>query len=101
MGGLGIAWNTIDFDWKGNPGSDVEVREFHLDETDSSGFAYEFGGGVNYAVGEDIAISLQYLYTVFDNVNVSGINDLNDFEVESSDLDIKSQSVLLGVRLSI
>jgi opacity protein-like surface antigen len=100
LAGLGIAWNTTDFSYTPNPDSGLKGG-YNLEDTDTSGFAYEFGAGVDYAVLADLEISLQYLYTVFNDVNVSGNNDVVDFEASSSDMDIKAQSILLGVRLSI
>ncbi|MFA6038298.1 MAG: hypothetical protein WC748_09300 [Legionellales bacterium] len=98
LGGLGIAWNSTSLNWVPNPGEDL--TGFNLAETDSSGFAYEFGGGVNYEVLGDLDVSLQYLFTVLDNVSAQGADDFYD-DIHTSDLDIHVQSILLGVRLTI
>ncbi|MGA2654780.1 MAG: outer membrane beta-barrel protein [Gammaproteobacteria bacterium] len=103
IGGLGIAWNTTEFHWNKDPDEPDVKPGFSLEETDTSSFAYEFGGGVDYAASEDIDIALQYLYTVFDDVSVSGLNPNSyfDYEAHSSDFDVKAQSILLGVRITI
>ncbi len=98
LAGLGIAWNTTNLDWIPNPG--VPIPGFSLSDTNSSGFAYEFGVGVDYEVLGDLDISLQYLYTAFDDINIQGADDF-PFEVSDTELDVNAQSLLLGVRLTI
>lgn len=97
MAGLGIAWTSTDFVMLHD--SHVRIDDLDLGASNDSDFAYEFGGGINYYIDEDFDISLQYLYTRFSNVNVSGQDE--NFKVYSSDLDIKTQSLLLGARIKI
>lgn len=103
LAGLGIAWNTTEFHWIPDPDEPNVKPGFSLEETDTSSFAYEFGAGVDYAASEEIDLTLQYLYTVFDGVSVSGLNPNSDFDYQAhtTDFDVKAQSILLGVRITI
>lgn len=101
IGGLGLAWNEIDFLATPNQlGLDCGVVGYNLNSQSSTSFAYEFGGGITAAVNDDIAISLEYLYTGFTDVEL-GNNTDSDFDIQNSDLDINSQSVLLGLRFAL
>lgn len=96
LAGAGIAWNRTDFSLDPNDG--VHIVGLDLGETDSTGFAYEFGAGITYDLNSCIGISLEYLYTFLDDVKFSGESD--GFDVHSSDVNIQTQSLLLGLRIS-
>ncbi|MFA6036700.1 MAG: outer membrane beta-barrel protein [Legionellales bacterium] len=98
LGGLGAAWNSTSFNAQGKDGLDCPIDNVNLNEEDSSGFAYEFGGGLTFAATDRVAISLEYLYTGFDDVDLGGDPAL---DIDGSNLYINAQSVLLGLRFAI
>ncbi len=101
IGGAGIAWNQVEFKAKPNAfGLECGTEGFELDTENSTSFAYEFGGGMTYAILDDVAISVEYLYTGFKDVKIGDDTD-SDFDIESDDLDVNSQSILLGLRFAI
>jgi opacity protein-like surface antigen len=101
IGGLGIAWNSADY--TATPHGMIPIASVDLPTNDSTGFAYEFGGGVDYAVDEGIDITLQYLWTRLNDVTISGDVNIFDEEIYHTNTDISNdiQSILLGVRLDI
>ncbi|MFA6037542.1 MAG: outer membrane beta-barrel protein [Legionellales bacterium] len=100
IAGAGIAWNKTDLNANPNQqGIDCGAIGFDIDSKTSSSFAYEFGGGMTYAAMDNLAISLEYLYTGFTDVELG--NDSDEFDIESQDLDINSQAVLLGLRFAL
>ncbi len=102
IGGVGIAWNQLDFDARPNQlGDDCGVDGYQLDSENSSGFAYEFGGGISISFRTDLALSLEYLYTGLTDVELGNSSSDSEFNVEGPELDINSQSILLGLRLAI
>ncbi|MGA2655197.1 MAG: hypothetical protein ABSF18_04385 [Gammaproteobacteria bacterium] len=100
IGGAGVAWNEIAYSATEKPGVDCPISHLELASHNSAGFAYEFGGGITYGGFEDVAISLQYLYTGFDDVEL-GNGENAGYEIEGTDLDINAQSLLLGVRFAL
>ncbi len=102
IGGLGIAWNEIDFNARSTEVCPIE--DVSLNSNNDNSFAYEFGGGLTYAAFDSMAISLEYLYTGFNNIGLGDHNDdVNDqgLDVKASDIDIHSQAVLLGLRFAL
>lgn len=71
-------------------GAGVALNEF--DEKDSTGVAYEFGAGLTYAVLSNMAISAEYLYVGLNNVEIP--ENIH----QEQEIDINSQSVLVGLR---
>lgn len=101
IGGVGVSWNSIDF--KANPtpeGLDDKVDGFELDSQHSSSLAYEFGGGISYALLDNVAISVEYLYAGILDVKLDQDND-EYTNVASSDFDINTQTILAGLRLAL
>lgn len=97
IAGLGVAWNDLGLAM--TPYADTNLEPLNFNSGSSTGFAYEFGAGLTYELDEELGISLQYLYTGFNDVEISGQDDI--FSVTNSDLKITSQSLLLGFNLSV
>jgi opacity protein-like surface antigen len=74
-------------------GIDCGAEGFNIQSESSTSFAYEFGGGMSYAVLEDVSISLEYLYTGFNDVALGDYHD-SDLVIEGSDVNINTQSML-------
>ena len=92
IAGLGIAWNNVGFNI--TPNEDCPYT-FYPESKSQTNFAYEFGGGVTLDITENIAFSAEYLYTGFSDVDI----EMNEFE--SNNIDLSSQAVFLGFRVSI
>lgn len=102
IGGIGVAWNELDFNATPNQfGLDCGVEGYQLDSENSSGFAYEFGGGITAALRKDLAISLEYLYTGLTDVELGNSPTDSDFNIYGSELDINSQSIMLGLHFAM
>ena len=97
IAGLGVAWNSANFDL--TPNDCVPIHGLNIQESQSTDFAYEFGAGLDYALYEEFDITLQYLYTGLTDVGVGGVDDI--FHVHSSDMDVVSQAVFLGIRFGV
>lgn len=92
IGGAGVAWNKTKFSTTHN--------QADLDTSNSSGIAYEFGGGATAQLRFDLAVSVEYLYTRLTDVGLADHTD-PDFDNQSSEFDINSQAILLGLRLAL
>ncbi len=100
LAGLGPSWNRVNYHAKEN----ICWQSVNLDAKTSTNFAYEFGGGLNYSLNEHIAITSEYLYTGFDNIQLSNEGDSGTQsleEVSAGDFDLHSQAVFLGFRWSL
>lgn len=97
IAGLGIAWTDLTLALEPYPDSHLEPLHFNSGE--DSGFAYEFGAGVTYELNDELDIALQYLYTGFSDVAITGQDDI--FTVTDSNINVSSQSLLLGFNLSV
>lgn len=84
-GGIGYAWNELDN--YGVTGLDV------LDD-DDSGFAWQLGAGLGFAVSEQATVSLDYRYfsTSADVETTAAAGSVG------SDVDLDSHTVMLGLR---
>lgn len=85
-GGIGGAWVKPDWNW--GPG-----EYGHVDG--GTAFAWQVGGGVNFAVTERWAIDLGYRYKAIGDLNITDTNG----EV-ATDVDLSSHNVQLGVVLN-
>ncbi len=102
LGGLGIAWNEINYHAQMNPSCNCEIMDINLDSHHNNGFAYEFGAGITYAVMDDMAISLEYLYTGLNEIQLGNLTDeANGLTIHGNNFDINTQSVLLGLRFAL
>ncbi len=97
MAGLGVAWNTADFNL--NPNRGVPIHDLKIQESQSTDFAFEFGGGLDYALDENFDITLQYLWTDLTDIGIGGVDDI--FHVHSDNMDVKTQAIFLGVRFGV
>jgi hypothetical protein len=96
IAGIGPSWNRIDFETPNcAPGEEIEI-----DPHTTVNFAYEFGGGINYALTEHIALTVEYLYTGFNDLRLDDDGEVGgvDQELKSDDFDLSSQAVLFGIR---
>ncbi len=101
LAGAGIAWNTIDFQATPNlNGLACGANGFNIESASSTSFAYEFGAGLTYAMADDIALSLEYLYTGLNDVGIGNEDDIG-FDLQSADFDMNTQAVLFGVRFAL
>jgi opacity protein-like surface antigen len=97
IAGIGPSWNRIDFDSKAN---DCVVG-MELDDHTDTNFAYEIGAGINFGVTQHLAVTLEYLYAGFNNLDLSEHGNIGGFEVsalESEEFDLSSQAIFLGLR---
>jgi opacity protein-like surface antigen len=102
IGGIGVAWNQLDFNATPNQlGDDCGVEGYQLDSENSSGFAYEFGGGISISFRKDLALSLEYLYSGLTDVELGNTSTDSEFNAEGPEIDINNQSILLGLRFAI
>lgn len=102
LGGLGVAWNDVDLDAIPNEqGEQCGINGFDLDSETSTSFAYEWGAGMTYAASDRVAISLEYLYAGITDVAIGESDEDDEFEIESSDIQVNTQSVLLGLRFAL
>lgn len=109
LGGLGASWNNTSLET--TPTSEFLPFGFELEDSDSTTFAYEFGAGIGYAITDDIGISLEYLYANLGDVEVQGnasltggdydADDPRTLDIENSDVEISSQSILLGLNFAL
>lgn len=98
IGGVGISWNTIDLD---EHASDC-VSSVDLDNNDTN-FVWEVGAGITFAATKHLALSFEYLFTQFENLELGENGTLGDSgstlsEVESESFDLNSQALMLGLR---
>jgi opacity protein-like surface antigen len=96
IAGIGPSWNRIGYDT-----GVVNEAELHLSKKTQTNFAYEFGGGISYAFTEHLSVTGEYLFTGFNNIELSenGIEG-NDREitVKSDKFDLNAQTVFFGLR---
>ncbi|MGA2654403.1 MAG: outer membrane beta-barrel protein [Gammaproteobacteria bacterium] len=98
IAGIGPSWNRMTYDTGVSEGA-----ELHLHANTQTNFAYEVGGGINYAMCEQLSITAQYLFTGFTDVAL-GNNGTEggdrEITVESEDFNLNAQSILLGLRFA-
>ncbi len=101
LGGAGIAFNRTQLDSIAHPGTGI--ADVDLSSQTSTSFAWEFGGGLTYALMDDLAVSLQYLFTGIQSVKLGSEDALEGqaFNVQGENFDMDSQAVMLGLRLAI
>lgn len=98
IAGVGPSWNQIsDFD-----GDELNcIQNVTLNDTTDVNFTYELGAGLTYEFNSKFSTSLQYLYTHFNDLELSdkgriGTDEIT--ELESKHFDLASQALLLGLR---
>ena len=100
IAGIGPAWNRIGFLY-----GEYSTPEVKLNKHTQTNFAYEFGGGLTYALSEHLSITAEYLYTGFNDVELGDSgnigHDLPISEVKSNSFDLNSQAVLVGFNLAL
>jgi len=95
LAGIGPSWNDIDYSATPNAnGEDCGVGHVSAD-SNSTNFAYEFAAGITYDLNDDFGVSLQYLFAGFSDVEVE------DSGLKSSDIDLHSNSIMLGLRWDV
>ena len=103
LGGAGVAFNRTELNSIAHPGSGI--ADVYLDSEDSTSFAYEFGGGLTYALMDDLAVSLEYLFTGINDVGLGETTTTlgcdQTFNISGGDMDIDSQALMLGLRLAL
>lgn len=113
LGGLGVAWNETELDYDFD--DDLGYSDFDVDTTETTAFAYEFGAGLSYALSDNWAISLEYLYADLGDIEIDGEATFgsaaavgtasccgeNETQIESNDMDMTTQSVILGVTFAL
>ncbi len=77
--GAGLGWSRIDIDAPGFNGSD----------SDDDVFAYQFIGGVAYAINEQWSVDAQYRF-----------KGTSDATIDGADFDVNSNDVMVGLRFS-
>lgn len=103
LAGLGIAWNDTDFSVRAKEGECDSLNQ-DFDGNNDASFAFEFGGGLDYAFAEDMSIYLEYLWTDLGDADLSGSSDDDHHDFDDgtdSDIDLTSQAVLLGLNFSL
>lgn len=101
LAGLGIAWNRVGLNAHGLHGFDPdtqdewEIEGFSDCKQTSTSFAYEFGGGITADVTDRLGVSLQYLFTGMDAV------ELSSHHHDGTDFHLNTQALMLGLRWAI
>lgn len=97
IGGVGVSWNTLDLDSNGNDC----VQSYEIDDNDTN-FVWEVGAGVTYAFTPHFALSFEYLFTEFENLQLGEKAELADgtvlTDIESDSFNLDSQALMLGLR---
>lgn len=102
IAGAGVSWNNVDdFSATEKDGVDCGIQPIDLDSNSSTSFAYEFGGGLSYAINTDLSVSVEYLYAGINDIDLGNDEDVENLNVAGSDFDINTQSVLLGLRFAL
>jgi len=87
IAGIGAAWNTISY----HHDADEFYLPVYIKGHTQTDFAYEFGGGLSYALLENLSLTAEYLYTGFSDLSLDDSSG-----VESDDFSLNSQAVLFG-----
>ncbi|MBA2648536.1 MAG: SPOR domain-containing protein [Legionella sp.] len=101
IGGIGYAWNHMDYKDTTNE-SGCSFINLNLNTGTHSNFAWEVGAGLMYNYNPSAAFSLQYLYTDLGNAHTSsgslgGVASV----VDAPHFDLSAQTVSLGLHLSV
>lgn len=98
LGGLGVAFNSTGLNvMYDNPA----FTDFSLESTSTTSFAYEFGAGMAYDITDDWGVYLEYLYANLGDANVNGTSNAGDVFISDSDIEMTSQSIILGMTFAI
>ncbi len=95
LAGVGPSWNHINYNTGVNEGA-----KLHLDDESQTNFAYEFGGGISYAVNGQLSVTAQYLFTGFNNISLNNNGTEGgdrEVTVDAEDFTVNAQTVFLGL----
>lgn len=97
MAGIGPSWNRVGFHSDQN--NCLQARS--LNTYKDINFAFEWGGGIDYTLFDQVSLMVEYLYTSIYSVELAhsgeSINMLVS-GVESNSFDIHSQALIAGLR---
>lgn len=108
LGGLGVAWNNTSLTTVPYP--DYAVYGVDTPKHTTTAFAYEFGAGFDFTIDEDWALSLEYLFTGLGDAEIRGDTvictncggeDVRTIGIESSDVEVNVQTILLGLTYAL
>jgi opacity protein-like surface antigen len=104
LGGMGKAWNRIDYNDNTNADDPCPEQRINLNSHTSGDFAWEAGTGVKYTINNRVGVSFAYLYTDFgtqktDNTGNSGT--ITAPTLSSNSIPFHTQSLLLGLHIAL
>ncbi len=112
IGGIGNAWNRLDYSdidnagsGSGDAGGSCPDQRLRLDQHTSTNFAWETGVGLTYAINQRIGISIEYQYVNLGNPTTSATGDTGTITkpviVAAQFNNLTSQTVLAGLHIAL
>jgi opacity protein-like surface antigen len=98
IGGIGGAWNSIDYHDEDNSGSTC-VLGLSLNTQKNNDFAWEGGVGIIYAFNNRVGFSLEYLYANLGGVNASANGNFDI--IMPPHFHLNTQTGLLGLHIAL
>lgn len=103
IGGLGNAWNRLGYSDRDKGNLPCPEQRLRLSSHTRSQFAWEVGGGLNFAFNDRIGLSLEYLFTHLGNVRTSGSGNAGILTtaIIPAHFNLSSQTGLLGLHIAL
>jgi opacity protein-like surface antigen len=104
IGGIGNSWSTVGYHDTQDAGASCSVSALSNHDKHRSHFAWELGAGVAYAFNDKVNLSLEYLYTDFGTMDLSGTlqnTALTTTQTAQSSFNLNTQAVLLDLHVAL
>lgn len=103
IAGIGEAWNRLSFSDTVRSAPCPEQR-LSLNSNTRTHFVWEVGAGAAYAFNDSVGLSLEYLYTHFGKMKLSGAGNTGTITapvIVPPSFNLSAQTVLLGLHVAI
>lgn len=106
VAGLGASWNRVSYHEtsNGNSSCTTGLAPITVDPDTTASFAYEFGGGLKFAITPKVRLSVEYLYSHLAKLKVGDTghsSDVSSFPVVPADFSLHSNAVLAGLHVAL
>lgn len=102
--GIGESWNKVYYRDTDHSGDTCNLQSLSLNSRNNSNFAWEVGAGVNYAINNTFALSLEYLYTDYGSLSIGNSGNAGSITnptISPATFNFRTQAMLLGLHVNI
>ncbi len=104
IGGVGYAWNNLGYTDSDNGGTSCPNQVLNLNSHTNGDFSWEAGGGLNFLLGDDVSLFVEYLYVDLGKGQSSANGTSGTITapvISPASVDLSAQTGLIGLHVAI